>query len=419
MGFGPVRNRRTQLTLPWEEQAFREMSQTVPDALRQMQDELLALPSPVPLPKVETAPQPGQTLVQTFRPRLRATAAWTTVDARAERQAALAKWSQILRAVPSLFDATSLSEIHNEQEQIELGMLDLFFSRKSTNTLNNRASVLRRFAAWMLKHFPSEPVSESILFLFSKDMASKQSDTGVPDQLVQAINFTKGTIKLHLPAEELISARVSGLAHQCLRRKKPTVQKPPLTADQVRWLETMASSADDLYDRFVASTVLLMIYGRARYSDLKRATAILVDIPADQTKGYIELEVQDPKQARATNRRRMMLPLVAPALGIGESPWAAQWLHNRRRLGLACNGPLFGQPLLPELLADGSLSSGMLSTSALSKWTRALLARQPDADMDKVIKISSHSLKATGLSWAAKSNMPIQDRTLLGLGGKV
>ena len=100
---------------------------------------LLRRPEPCPQPEVveETRPLKAPRL---HAPKLRAVADFRPTDAQAERQAALTKWDQVVRLLPRLFDPTVLSQLHNEDFAVELGNLDLIFSKKSTSTLTSRAS---------------------------------------------------------------------------------------------------------------------------------------------------------------------------------------------------------------------------------------------------------------------------------------
>ena len=217
-----------------------------------------------------------------------------------------------------------------------------------------------------------------------------------------------------MPVAELRSARVTGLAHQCLRAQESTKQAQPLTKDQVQWLEHLARQGEDAYEKLLASSFLLMVYARARHSDVRRAVKILLDAGSDFIHGFVELVVQDPKQSRASRRRRLMLPVVAPMMGIADRPWASAWQANRKHWRLAHEGDISNDPLLPELAADGTLLPCNMSTNRASSWLRALLARNQQVNADALLGISTHSLKATLLSWAAKAGLDTIERTILG-----
>ncbi|OLP99751.1 hypothetical protein AK812_SmicGene17658 [Symbiodinium microadriaticum] len=161
--------------------------------LDNLQETLLSQPDPVPLPQpvsqtVEAKSQPASLPT----PKLRALGQWKPQDSQAERQAALSKWSQLFRAVPHLFRPETVSEVVHESSRTELGNLDMRFAKKSTNTLLNRVSSLQRFAAWLLRSFPHEPLSEALVFLYCQNVTSQTTGSSVPDQLSQALNFADG-----------------------------------------------------------------------------------------------------------------------------------------------------------------------------------------------------------------------------------
>ena len=66
------------------------------------------------------------------------------------------------------------------------------------------------------------------------------------------------------------------------------------------------------------------------------------------------------------------------------------------------------------MAADGTLLPCNMGTARASSWLRALLARNDQVNADSLLAISTHSLKATLLSWAAKSGMDTLENTMLG-----
>ena len=411
VGFGQVPDRGRHLQLPWEQGAFSFLSDTASssDALQR----LLELPDPTPLPDVAIVDRPFKA-PRLLAPKLRAVADYSVTDARAERQAALTKWDQVIRNLPRLFDPEVLSQVHNENFAVELGNLDMIFSKKATNTLLCRASAMLRFASWVLRSFPQEDITEPLVFLCCKKLRTDRKDSSGPDQLLQALNFCSGTLGLAVPIAQLRSGRVTGLAHQCLREQPAAKQATPLKLAQVQWLEHMARNAEDAYEQLLAASFLLMLYARARHSDIRRAVAIIIDAGTDFITGFVELTVREPKQSKAARRKRLMLPVVAPMMGVGCRPWASAWQSCRKSWKLAHTGDISDSPLLPDLAADGSLLPCCMSTARASSWLRALLARQPQANVDDLLGVTTHSLKATLLSWAAKASMDTLERTILG-----
>ena len=136
--------------------------------------------------------------------------------------------------------------------------------------------------------------------------SDRNSQTEVHQTSSAALNFADGVLGLQTEAKVLVSARVQGLAHQCMRQQNPPKQAPALTADQVRWLQTYAQSDESQYERYLA----------ARHSDLRRSQDFSVDCEDGGNPVYLECRVLNPKQSKASRRRNMFLPLVAPASGL-------------------------------------------------------------------------------------------------------
>ena len=146
----------------------------------------------------------------------------------------------------------------------------------------------------------------------------------------------------------------------------------------------------------------------SRHSDMRRAIRIDIDAGSDFISGFVELTVQEPKQSRAARRKRLMLPVVAPLMGIGDRPWGSAWQAARKHWKLGHTGNI-------DLAADGTLlPSCCMSTSRASSWLRTLLSRDDRTNADSLLSITTHSLKATLLSWSAKASMDTLERTILG-----
>ena len=411
LGFGKRASKAAKLTLPWEQEAFSFLSDKESDS------EVLSLLGhlePVPLPSPATGSTLQPVAPQVPQPRLRPLGSMSQVDAQSSRQAALGRWSHIVRSAPYLFDVNIVNQVHSAVTSEELGNLDLIFAKKSTNTLLSRASSIHRFVIWALRHFPQEPLAEPLVFLYCKQEQKKRPVGSSVDQFVQALNFCQGTLGLAEPAGNLASSRVKGVAHQCLRKQKAPQQAQALTVSQVQCLERLARRDPKSYESLLAAGFLFKIYARARHSDVDRAVDLFFDFSRDGKEGFVECKVSNPKQTKAAARRNVLLPLVAPASGVGPEPWAEAFYATRKVWGLVLQGSLEGSPLLPEMTADGTLLPCNLSSATASRWLRALLAKEGMFEPENLYKLSSHSCKATCLSWVAKAAVNQLDRTLLG-----
>jgi hypothetical protein len=106
--------------------------------------------------------------------------------------------------------------------------------------------------------------------------------------------------------------------------------------------------------------------------------------------------------------RHQFLPMVAPAVGVDGSNWALAWLDVRRQLGVAW--PPEGL-VMPAPDRQGTPTGRPLETQECSAWLRKIVGTSVDSSSRRV---SSHSLKSTMLSYAAKRGIGIPERLQLG-----
>ena len=106
----------------------------------------------------------------------------------------------------------------------------------------------------------------------------------------------------------------------------PNKQASPLTVDELKALHCVLSSPDrDVWDRNMAGAFLCCVYSRSRWSDMQHTNHLLADLD-DIHPVYVELSITDYKTKGANAWRGGLLSVVAPAVGVTEDNWAAEWL---------------------------------------------------------------------------------------------
>ena len=122
----------------------------------------------------------------------------------------------------------------------------------------------------------------------------------------------------------------------------------------------------------------------------------------------MEVGLLQHKTAKAG--RQVLLPIVAPSVGVSGVRWAEAWLKAResQHLDAASSGCL-----MPTPRAGGGWSDVRLNTMELSIALRGLLRSGGFSDVD-LTNIGCHSLKATALSWVAKAGVCKSIRRTLG-----
>ena len=171
--------------------------------------------------------------------------------------------------------------------------------------------------------------------------------------------------------------------------------------------KSMMDEKRSRFDRVFIGHLLHMIYARARFSDLLAC----VNGFLDEECMFLELEATVHKGSRTATTKAMLLPVVAPANGITNGCWAKDYLVLREMVGLKLpkGKP---EPMLPAPERGGS------------GWQRRYLTSQEmNAFLKKLFqdggialdgrRISTHSCKATCISWCSKHDVSPEHRAVL------
>ena len=206
------------------------------------------------------------------------------------------------------------------------------------------------------------------------------------------------------------SPRICGLATKALQGKCPWDPAAALTVAEVLHLHSIASDRTvSVIDRCGAAHFLGLLYGRARASDVRSVRPLIIDHSGSPSwrDSYIELGTLEHKTSRLDAKRRRILPLVIPGIGIASKPFGKLLLEVRAEAGIS--NEQTGVPFLPAPTPSGAWSSDPLSSGEVTRWLRCLLPRPPSEK-----PLSSHSLKVTTLMWCSKFGMLRETKRVLG-----
>ena len=113
-----------------------------------------------------------------------------------------------------------------------------------------------------------------------------------------------------------------------------------------------------------------------------------------------------------TQHASLFLPLTAPGIGITKDCWAACWQRARADLDIEDLGCF---PLMPAPDEGGAASGRPLSTAEAGRWLKVILMQHTSkTTLQAQINYTSHSFKATCLSFLAKFGCSFEDRLALG-----
>ena len=324
----------------------------------------------------------------------------------ARKDVSIKRWFDILQQFPTCYDTVvQLGLLHDVGAQLR--MLRDIVTDKSPLTLTKRANSMLRFLEFLRERKVDIPGTEEWLYKYFCDQRYEGCSYGKLQSLIEAIRFTEFTFGLKGLTESLVSARCLGAA----RSKKGTARKQASPFKVVQLVElhrVLQDETEMFWDRFIAGSVLLATYTRSRWSDFQHADRLLLD-PNESSPVYIELHITEHKTKKSNPWKDGLMMSVAPCVGVTHDNFAITWWTLRQRLNASLDD---GFPVTPAPDQDGEPTVRPLSSQEMGTWTRMLLQRRGLLDDDQ--RISSHSAKATLLSFLAKWGADIPTREILG-----
>ena len=206
--------------------------------------------------------------------------------------------------------------------------------------------------------------------------------------------------------QEVVSSK---RLHGCTIAATPAAvsQAAPLAVGELTRLHLALFEKCD-WNSVFAGAALFVIYSRARWADAMHCCNLIQDQDDSGVTRFLEAPTEVHKTMHSSVFRHRMLPLVAPAVGVVDRPWADRWLDVRKNLGIGLPPE---HPLMPAPTGSGIPTKRPLSATEAGAWLRKLLFGTKDQLADK--RVSAHSLKATTLSYAAKFGLDAETRLQL------
>ena len=323
-------------------------------------------------------------------------------------KSAVDKWSMILHSnlEGSAVGRQILSDPF-EAHQIIVAVL----GTKSPNTALKRVNSVMSFHRWASVNDIDQiiPFDERTCWRYVQFLNEAQLSASRASSFVQAVRFAHFVFSVDGALESSSSRRICGLADiQLAGKSEASKQARALTVSEVKRLHELAASSElHVFDRCIVSHLLLMLYGRCRASDTFHIESITHDTAPDS--GYVEVTTRCHKGSKAAVTKTLLLPILIPVYGVSTPSWVESWWSARIEANLPVKGTIRGalQPA-PSKATSRDWTARPLSSSELTDLLKAYL-ECPDDQL-----LSSHSLKATALSWSAKCEMPREYRRILG-----
>jgi hypothetical protein len=301
-----------------------------------------------------------------------------------------------------------LSEMQNETEQFNM-FAHLFAGRAPTTVRKRGAAILKLCDFLDNNRLEAFPMSELVFYRFLCAESSMGAPTSRLRGYLQAITFCRHVMDVVELQPIIDSRRCKGTAHD--ENVKERKQASPLSVQELLKLHAMVEDPADSWNALFAGAALLCCYCRGRWGDLMRSEMAFMDYDDKGCPAFLETRTGRHKTMAAQMHRHQFLPMVAPVRGVNGKDWATPWIELRRAKGLAF--PPEGL-VMPAPDQHGQATERPLESGECGKWLRKLLDVAHPTGNPGVRRVSSHSLKCTMLSFAAKRGLPVPDRLMLG-----
>ena len=305
---------------------------------------------------------------------------------------------------------TGCSLVSSTLELVEtsrvFGMFAHLFAGRSPVTVRKRCYSVMRLCDYLDSRELTFPCSERSFY----DFLCTEQLGGAPQSrlkgYMQAINFVRHVMSVPELESLTVSSRCKGACLGDVLRER--VQAAPLLVKELKRIHELLYTGEDVWVRMFCGALLMAVYCRARWGDLMRAETVITDFDSGGQLQFLEARTGRHKTMRSQLHRHQFLPMVAPCHGIDGKDWGSVWLEVRKSLELDWppNGLVMPAPGL-----QGQVTCRPLETQECAAWLRKIVGSQDDTSTRR---ISSHTLKSTFLSYAAKRGIGIPERLQLG-----
>ena len=278
---------------------------------------------------------------------------------------------------------------------------------RSPKTLIKRANSLLSFTRWFDVELPGLDAStlmcEQTGWKYLQHLQSSNAAPTKASSFLSAVRFAVFILEIGA-LKAFVSRRLVGSAENQASVMGPIKQAPALTLSQVRRLHSVLDDSSDVFMSGITAYMLVALYGRCRHSDLSHLELGIKDFQGCM--GVLEFRTKLHKTSRAA-RRKGLLSILVPAQGV-QGEWLSKACEALESYGLTVQGAIKG-PLFRPCVAESSkeLCARGISSKEISKALQFLLENPSPP-------VSSHSLKATLLTWCDKAGITPEDKAVLG-----
>ena len=329
-----------------------------------------------------------------------------------ELESACTKWLSILKLCHGASSVSEriLTDESDESMKSNMEVVEAIIGVRSASTAISRANVFRKLLAWVIGNFPESGnfLDERKIWKYFNHLRSSGAAPTAASSALSSLRYAQHIFGFSCLAEVTSSRRLVGSSEIMYSLKDPVRQALVLTVQEVHTLHLKLHDVTaNLFDRIGAGYLLLCLYGRCRHSDLVNVSHVTHD--HNESWGFVEVFTRGPV------KKATFLPILIPAIGIDGLNWASVLLELTARCGMKFIDKVEGPILRPPTSASSDvLCRRSLTSSECGRLLRAMLGMSLERPGKGVSGVTSHSLKATGLSWTSKFGMGEYDRAVLG-----
>ena len=199
---------------------------------------------------------------------------------------------------------------------------------------------------------------------------------------------------------------MQGRAKRLVADSGPLKQAEALTVQQVIQVERkiVDTNTCDLH-RFLIGGMLFTLFFRSRWSDHEHLDFLVFDLD-EKGEGFIEAQTFHHKTRNTRKASKRAVPLVCPAVSLAGVDWISAWFKAGVNLGFNWDAHPLGALVLAP--CGTGLTKRRCTSSEATRMLRDLL------DLVDTSGVSSHTLKATTLTWCGKRGLSEAECLLLG-----
>ena len=328
------------------------------------------------------------------------------VERERELEACVEAWT---RLIPTWDDGLDVVQqvCESSDHRWRISVVRDLLGSKAPSTLGKRHRAILKYCDYLADKARVFPGTETLCYSYLCFMRDSSVALSSRKAFIEGLTFCRFV----LGVDQLAGIADSRRCHGSVRapRLQDVKQASTLTVAELRKIHKVLDHGDDMWDRCFCGMVLLTTYGRARWTDICHTERLILDKDENGEVAFLECRIGIHKTQRAKQFKHQFLPVVAPAVGVVSGNWAAIFLQCREALGMGepPDWPLFAAP---DKQGEPTIRS--LDTAEVGRWLRSILFDDPKPLQDR--RVSSHSLKATCLSFAAKFGAGMDDRLQLG-----